>query len=98
MTAGVGPILERAARYFLSPVDLIPEMTQGLPGLQGLQEQAFLGLESSVETARVEVGDLDQVGQAGGAIAVIPKGPHGLFHNLVALELGRSCHGEVLEI
>jgi hypothetical protein len=27
------PLLERAERYFLTPVDLIPEMTQGLPGL-----------------------------------------------------------------
>lgn len=33
MTAVVSPILERAARYFLSPVDLIPEMTQGMAGL-----------------------------------------------------------------
>jgi len=29
----VGPLLERAQRYFLKPIDLIPEMTQGLPGL-----------------------------------------------------------------
>ncbi|MEJ2540390.1 MAG: YkvA family protein [Gemmatimonadota bacterium] len=29
----VSPILDRAARYFLSPMDLIPEMTQGLAGL-----------------------------------------------------------------
>ncbi|HSM06678.1 MAG TPA: YkvA family protein [Longimicrobiales bacterium] len=33
VTAVVSPILERAARYFLSPVDLIPEMTQGMAGL-----------------------------------------------------------------
>jgi uncharacterized membrane protein YkvA (DUF1232 family) len=29
----VGPILEHAERYFLEPVDLIPEMTYGLTGL-----------------------------------------------------------------
>ena len=29
----VGPILEHAERYFLEPVDLIPEMTYGLMGL-----------------------------------------------------------------
>lgn len=29
----VDPLLEYAFRYFLSPVDLIPEMTQGLAGL-----------------------------------------------------------------
>ncbi len=28
-----GPLLNLAERYFLQPVDLIPEMTQGLPGL-----------------------------------------------------------------
>ena len=33
VSAVVSPILERAARYFLSPVDLIPEMTQGMAGL-----------------------------------------------------------------
>lgn len=27
------PLLDRAERYYLRPVDLIPEMTQGLPGL-----------------------------------------------------------------
>ncbi|MEX0836757.1 MAG: DUF1232 domain-containing protein [Gemmatimonadota bacterium] len=27
------PLLERAERYFLVPIDLIPEMTHGLPGL-----------------------------------------------------------------
>ncbi len=27
------PLLERAERYFLTPIDLIPEMTHGLPGL-----------------------------------------------------------------
>jgi hypothetical protein len=27
------PLLERAERYFLKPIDLIPEMTHGLPGL-----------------------------------------------------------------
>ncbi len=29
----VQPILDRAIRYFLHPVDLMPEMTLGLPGL-----------------------------------------------------------------
>lgn len=29
----VYPLLDRAEQYFLQPVDLIPEMTQGLPGL-----------------------------------------------------------------
>jgi uncharacterized membrane protein YkvA (DUF1232 family) len=29
----VDPLLEHAARYFLQPMDLIPEMTQGLAGL-----------------------------------------------------------------
>lgn len=29
----VSPILDRAASYFLKPVDLIPEMTQGMAGL-----------------------------------------------------------------
>lgn len=29
----VGPLLERAERYFLKPIDLMPEMTHGLPGL-----------------------------------------------------------------
>lgn len=29
----VEPLLERAATYFMHPVDLIPEMTQGLAGL-----------------------------------------------------------------
>lgn len=29
----VGPLLDQAERYFLQPLDLIPEMTQGLPGL-----------------------------------------------------------------
>lgn len=28
-----GPLLDQAERYFLRPVDLMPEMTQGLPGL-----------------------------------------------------------------
>ena len=27
------PLLERAERYFMTPIDLIPEMTHGLPGL-----------------------------------------------------------------
>lgn len=27
------PLLERAERYFLKPIDLLPEMTHGLPGL-----------------------------------------------------------------
>jgi uncharacterized membrane protein YkvA (DUF1232 family) len=29
----VQPVLDRAARYFLHPMDLMPEMTLGLPGL-----------------------------------------------------------------
>ncbi|MHB1192259.1 MAG: hypothetical protein ACYC6F_04355 [Longimicrobiales bacterium] len=29
----VGPLLDHAEQYFLQPVDLIPEMTQGLAGL-----------------------------------------------------------------
>ena len=29
----VQPVLDRAARYFLHPLDLLPEMTLGLPGL-----------------------------------------------------------------
>ncbi|MDH3270552.1 MAG: hypothetical protein OEN56_04425 [Gemmatimonadota bacterium] len=29
----VTPLLDHAERYFLQPMDLIPEMTQGLPGL-----------------------------------------------------------------
>ena len=29
----VQPVLDRAARYFLHPVDIMPEMTLGLPGL-----------------------------------------------------------------
>lgn len=27
------PLIERAERYFLKPIDLLPEMTHGLPGL-----------------------------------------------------------------
>jgi len=33
VTKVVSPILERAASYFMKPVDLIPEMTQGMAGL-----------------------------------------------------------------
>jgi uncharacterized membrane protein YkvA (DUF1232 family) len=33
MKSVVGPLLDHAERYFLQPVDLIPEMTQGLAGL-----------------------------------------------------------------
>jgi uncharacterized membrane protein YkvA (DUF1232 family) len=33
MVATVQPVLDHAERYFLRPVDLIPEMTQGLAGL-----------------------------------------------------------------
>ena len=33
LTHVVQPILDRALRYFLHPVDLMPEMTLGLPGL-----------------------------------------------------------------
>ena len=29
----VMPLLEHAARYFINPIDLIPEMTQGMAGL-----------------------------------------------------------------
>ena len=33
LTSVVQPLLDRAARYFLHPIDIIPEMTQGLAGL-----------------------------------------------------------------
>jgi uncharacterized membrane protein YkvA (DUF1232 family) len=33
LTSVVNPLLDHAERYFLEPVDLIPEMTQGLAGL-----------------------------------------------------------------
>jgi len=33
LSAVVGPLLDRAEQYYLQPLDLIPEMTQGLPGL-----------------------------------------------------------------
>jgi uncharacterized membrane protein YkvA (DUF1232 family) len=33
LDAVAGPLLEQAERYFVRPVDLMPEMTQGLPGL-----------------------------------------------------------------
>lgn len=33
LTVVVMPLLERAAAYFIDPIDLIPEMTQGLAGL-----------------------------------------------------------------
>lgn len=33
LEAVVSPILAQATRYFLTPVDVIPEMTLGLPGL-----------------------------------------------------------------
>ena len=33
LTQVVAPILEQAAEYFLSPMDVIPEMTHGLAGL-----------------------------------------------------------------
>lgn len=33
LSAIVQPVLDRAARYFLHPVDLLPEMTLGLAGL-----------------------------------------------------------------
>lgn len=33
MVSTVQPVLDHAERYFLRPVDLIPEMTQGLAGL-----------------------------------------------------------------
>ena len=33
MTSVVQPLLDRAARYFLHPIDIIPEMTLGLAGL-----------------------------------------------------------------
>ena len=35
LTHVVQPVLDRAVRYFLHPVDLMPEMTLGLPGLLG---------------------------------------------------------------
>lgn len=33
LTSVVKPLLDHAERYFLQPMDVIPEMTQGLPGL-----------------------------------------------------------------
>lgn len=33
LTSVVSPLLDRAERYYLQPMDVIPEMTQGLPGL-----------------------------------------------------------------
>jgi len=33
LTSVVKPLLDHAERYYLQPMDLIPEMTQGLPGL-----------------------------------------------------------------
>lgn len=33
LTVVIQPVLDRAEQYFLRPVDLIPEMTQGLAGL-----------------------------------------------------------------
>jgi len=33
LRAVVGPLLDHAEQYFLQPVDIIPEMTQGLAGL-----------------------------------------------------------------
>jgi len=33
LEALVGPVLDRAQRYYLQPLDLIPEMTHGLAGL-----------------------------------------------------------------
>ena len=40
------PVLEHAARYFVNPVDLIPEMTQGLAGLLDDTYLAFRILEN----------------------------------------------------
>lgn len=33
LTSVVTPLLDHAERYYLQPMDVIPEMTQGLPGL-----------------------------------------------------------------
>lgn len=33
LTSMVTPLLDHAERYYLQPMDVIPEMTQGLPGL-----------------------------------------------------------------
>jgi hypothetical protein len=33
LSSVVNPLLDHAERYYLQPLDLIPEMTQGLPGL-----------------------------------------------------------------
>lgn len=33
LSSVVSPLLDHAERYYLQPLDLIPEMTQGLPGL-----------------------------------------------------------------
>jgi hypothetical protein len=33
LSSVVSPLLDHAERYYLDPIDVIPEMTQGLPGL-----------------------------------------------------------------
>ena len=33
LSSVVNPLLDHAERYYLEPIDVIPEMTQGLPGL-----------------------------------------------------------------
>ena len=43
------PLIERAERYFLTPIDLLPEMTHGLPGLL---DDAYLVLRT--------LGNLDE--------------------------------------
>lgn len=79
----VSPLLRRMETYFVRPVDLIPEMTQGLAGLlddtylvlrmlQGLDQgpEPFLGwdLDEPVELLRALVGE--EVGRKLDAIAL----------------------------
>ncbi len=46
LTMVVMPVLDHAARYFVNPVDLIPEMTQGMAGLLDDTYLAFRILEN----------------------------------------------------
>lgn len=46
LTMVVMPILDHASRYFVNPVDLIPEMTQGMAGLLDDTYLAFRILEN----------------------------------------------------
>ena len=62
------PLLERAERYFMTPIDLIPEMTHGLPGLLDDGPEPFLDWELSAPLAfltgllgRSMAGRLDEI-------------------------------------